>query len=78
LNLYLDYNYIFNIGEVMKKLLTILVSVLVIAGITPIVLALVFVPAVVQPSGVPVVVQDIAVGKSPVLKGIQPGTLEKM
>jgi hypothetical protein len=61
----------------MKKLLTILVSVLVIAGIAPIVLALVFVPAVVQPSGVPVVVQDIAVGKSLVLKGIQPGTLEK-
>lgn len=61
----------------MKKLLAILVSLLVIAGITPIVIALVFVPAVVQPSGVPVVVPDTAVNKSPVLEGIEPGTLER-
>jgi hypothetical protein len=64
-------------SEMMKKLLTILVSVSVIVGIAPLVLALVFVPAIVQPSGIPVIVPDVAVDKSPVLKGIQPGTLER-
>jgi hypothetical protein len=64
-------------SEMMKKLLTILISVSVIIGIAPLVLALVFVPTIVQPSGIPVIVPDVVVDKSPVLKGIQPGTLER-
>jgi hypothetical protein len=59
----------------MKKLL--LVSIVTMLLLPAVALALVHVPAVIQPSGVPVVVPDVAVGNSPRLKGIQPGTLER-
>ncbi len=49
----------------------------VFAGIT-IAQALVFVSAQVAPSGVSISVPDIAVSKSPVLKLLKPGTLEKV
>ena len=62
----------------MKKIglgILITITVLALSGITA--QALVFVPARVEPSGVPVFVPDVAVGHSPTLKGIQPGTLER-
>lgn len=39
--------------------------------------AIVFIPAHVAPSGVTILVPDVAVGKSPVLETIEPGTLER-
>lgn len=39
--------------------------------------AIVFIPAHVAPSGVTVLVPDVAVSKSPVLETIEPGTLER-
>ncbi len=62
----------------MKKLglgIVITVAVLMLSAVA--VKAIVFVHAVVEPSGVIVEVPDVAVKHSPALKDIEPGTLEK-
>jgi hypothetical protein len=63
----------------MKKLsLGILIGLLSVFIEIIVVRALVFVPAQVVPSGVVMSVPDIAVNKSPALKPLEPGTLEKI
>jgi hypothetical protein len=59
----------------LRKILVLLVSILLLAEITPFVFALIFVPARVQPSGGMVNVPNVARDRAPPL--VEPGTLEK-
>ena len=62
----------------MKKLgLGVFIGVVLVFSGIAVAKALVFLPAEVAPSGVAVKVPDVAIGKSPVLEGLEPGTLER-